>query len=98
MFHHKGLDIKAYIELDSAEGIKQGVVVALGIGVLSKHSLRLELDAGELVILDMRGFPLGRRWYVPHRGGKRLSRAAQVFLQYLQEGGEEEVPHLLALD
>jgi hypothetical protein len=35
---------------------------------------------------------------VSHREGKRLSRAAQVFLQYLQEEGEEEVAHLLSLD
>ena len=98
LFRDKGLDISAYIELDSAEGIKQGVVGGLGIGVLSRHSLRLELDAGELVILDVQGFPLRRRWYVSHRQGKRLSRAATVFLQYLQEEGEEEVAHLLALE
>jgi DNA-binding transcriptional LysR family regulator len=98
LFHDKGLDISAYIELDSAEGIKQGVAGGLGIGVLSRHSLRLELDSGELVILDVQGFPLRRRWYVSHREGKRLSRAAQGFLQYLQEEGEQEVAHLLALD
>jgi DNA-binding transcriptional LysR family regulator len=34
LFHDKGLDISAYIELDSAEGIKQGVIGGLGIGVL----------------------------------------------------------------
>ncbi len=98
LFRDEGLDISAYIELDSAEGIKQGVIGGLGIGVLSKHSLRLELDAGELVVLDVAGFPLRRRWYVSHREGKRLSRAAQLFLQYLQEEGEAEVAHLLAID
>ena len=98
LFHEAGLGISAYIELDSAEGIKQGVIGGLGIGVLSKHSLRLELDAGELIVLDVAGFPLRRRWYVSHREGKRLSRAAQLFLQYLQEEGEEEVAELLGLD
>ena len=98
LFHDEGLDISAYIELDSAEGIKQGVMGGLGIGVLSKHSLRLELDARELVVLDVAGFPLRRRWYVSHREGKRLSRAAQLFLDYLREEGEAEVAHLLAID
>jgi LysR family transcriptional regulator, low CO2-responsive transcriptional regulator len=98
LFGDKGLSMEAYIELDSAEGIKQGVTGGLGIGVLSKHSLRLELEAGELVVLDVVGFPLRRRWYVSHREGKRLSRAAQRFLQYLQEEGEEEVAELLAID
>ena len=98
LFDQKGLSIEAYIELDSAEGIKQGVIGGLGSGVLPKHSLRLELDAGERVVLNVAGFPLRRRWYVSHREGKRLSRTAQLFLQYLQEEGEEEVADLLALD
>ena len=98
LFREKGLNISPYIELSNTEGIKQGVIGGLGIGVLSKHSLRLELDAGELVVLNVTGFPLRRRWYVSHRKGKRLSRAAQLFLEYLQEEGEEEVAHLLAID
>ncbi len=98
LFDEKGLDISPYIELSNTEGIKQGVIGGLGIGVLSKHSLRLELDAGELVVLNVTGVPIRRRWYVSHREGKRLSRAAQLFLQYLQEEGEEEVAHLLAID
>lgn len=98
MFAEKGLNITPYIELSNTEGIKQGVIGGLGIGVLSKHSLRLELDAGELVVLNVTGFPLRRRWYVSHREGKHLSRAAQVFLQYLQEESEEEVTHLLPVD
>ena len=78
--------------------MKGMVIGGLGIGVVSQHSLGLELDAGQLVVLDVTGFPLRRRWYVSHREGKRLSRAAQVFLQYLQEEGEQEVAQLLALD
>lgn len=94
VFGKQGLEVKPYIELASAEAIKQGVIGGLGIAVLSLHSLRLELDAGELVILDVQGFPLRRRWYAAHRKGKRLSRAVQAFLDYLQAEGEEEVAHL----
>ena len=61
------------------------MIGGLGICVLSKHSLRLELDAVELVVLNVTGFPLRRRWYVSHRKGTHLSRAAQLFLEYLQE-------------
>ncbi len=94
MFAHQGLEVAPYIELASAEAIKQGVIGGLGIAVLSLHSLRLELNAGELVVLDVAGFPLRRRWYAAHRKGKRLSRAAQTFLDYLQDEGEGEVAHL----
>jgi len=95
MFAEKNLKIAPYIELASAEAIKQGVIGGLGIAVLSLHSLHFELDAGALVILDVTGFPLRRRWYAVHRKGKRLSRAAQTFLTYLEEEGEQEVAHLL---
>ena len=51
--------------------------------------------AGELAILDVEAFPPCRQWYAVHRKGKRLSRAAQTFLDYLQNEGEAEVAHLL---
>jgi len=95
MFTEQNLKIVPYIELASAEAIKQGVIGGLGIAVLSLHSLHFELDAGALVALDVKGFPLRRRWYAAHRKGKRLSRAAQTFLDYLQEEGEQEAAHLL---
>jgi DNA-binding transcriptional LysR family regulator len=95
MFLARGLKIAPYIELSSNEAIKHGVLAGLGIAVLSQPSVRLELAAGELVVLDVQGFPLRRRWYAVHRKGKRLSRAAQTFLDYLQEEGEEEVRGLL---
>ena len=95
MFAEKNLKIVPYIEFASAEAIKQGVIGGLGIAVLSLHSLHFELDAGALVVLDVTGFPLRRRWYAAHRKGKRLSRAAQTFLSYLQEEGEDEIAHLL---
>jgi len=95
MFAAKNLKIIPYIELASAEAIKQGVIGGLGIAVLSLHSLHFELNAGALVVLDVTGFPLRRRWYAAHRKGKRLSRAAQTFLTYLEEEGEQEVAHLL---
>jgi len=95
MFAEQNLIIEPYIELASAEAIKQGVIGGLGIAVLSLHSLNFELEAGALVALNVKGFPLRRRWYAAHRKGKRLSRAAQTFLEYLQQEGEQEVAHLL---
>lgn len=97
LFKERGLSIAPYIELSSNEAIKHGVLAGLGIAVLSQPSVRLELAAGELVVLDVQGFPLRRRWYAVHRKGKRLSRAAQTFLEYLQQEGEEEVRGLLGV-
>lgn len=95
LFLEHGSKISPYIELSSAEAIKQGVMAGLGLAVLSLHSLSLELAAKKLVVLDVEHFPLRRRWYAVHRKGKRLSLAAQTFLDYLKEEGEEEIEHLL---
>lgn len=96
LFIEQGLQIAPYLELGSADAIKHGVMGGLGIAILSLHSLRLELAANKLVVLDVENFPLRRRWYAVHRKGKHLPKSAQAFLDYLQQEGENEVAHLLA--
>ncbi|MDH3326362.1 MAG: LysR family transcriptional regulator [Gammaproteobacteria bacterium] len=77
------LTIEPYMELGSSEAIKQGVTAGLGLGVLSLHALKLELDAGTLVILDVNEFPIKRRWYAVHLKGKTLSLVARTFLEFI---------------
>jgi len=98
LFDAEGVSFGHHMELDDNEAIKQGVISGLGVAFLSLHSLRLELAAGEVTVLDVQGFPLRRRWYAVHRKGKHLSNAARAFLDYLQDEGEAEVAHLLHLD
>jgi len=86
LFDGAGVHLGAHLEFDDSEAIKQAVISGLGAAFLSRHSLRLELAAGELVELDVEGFPLRRRWYAMHRKGKKLSKAAQSFLDFLHEG------------
>ncbi|MFC7335306.1 LysR family transcriptional regulator [Rhodocista pekingensis] len=81
----QGLSIEPYMELGSTEAIKQAVMAGLGLSVLPMHSIELELAAHRLVILDIAGFPLCRRWNAVHLQGKTLSRAARSFLQFLRE-------------
>lgn len=86
-----GVRLGAHMEFDDAEAIKHGVISGLGVAYLSLHALRLELAAGELALLDVEGFPLRRRWYAAHREGKRLTNAAQAFLDYLMEEGARDM-------
>jgi len=83
LLEKNGLKIEPYMELGSSEAIKQGVMAGLGLAVLSLHSLRLEQAAGKLVVLNVAGFPLKRRWYAVHLKGKRLSLVARTFLDYI---------------
>lgn len=77
------LKIEPYMELSSSEAIKQGVMAGLGIAVVSSHSIPLELAANRLVVLDVEGFPIKRRWYAVHLKGKQLSLVARTFLDYI---------------
>ncbi|NDR59214.1 LysR family transcriptional regulator [Aliiruegeria sabulilitoris] len=88
VFRDAGVELPAHMEFDDVEAIKQGVVSGLGVAYLSLHSLRLELAAGEVVVLDVAGFPLERRWYAGRRKGRRLSNAAQAFLDFIQQEGD----------
>ncbi len=69
--------------LGSSETIKQAVMADLGISALSRHSITLELATNSLIELDVQGFPLMRDWYVVHHNGKRLSPAAQAFVDFI---------------
>lgn len=94
-FQEHGYVIKPYMELGSAEAIKQGVMAGLGISALSLHNLRLEIAAEQIVVLKLEGFPLRRRWNVVHRKGKRLSPAALGFIEFLQKEGQSLVNAVL---
>lgn len=82
-FANHGITLKNRLEVGSNEAIKQTVAGGLGLAVLSAHTVTAELALGELVQLDVKGFPLIRQWHVVVPRGKRLSAAAQAFRQWL---------------
>lgn len=83
LFAEHGLTASTYMELGSSEAIKQAVMAGLGISVLSRHNLSLELESGLLAVLDVEHFPLMRQWYVVHLKGKKLSTTARMFKDFL---------------
>ncbi|MCO6412672.1 MAG: LysR family transcriptional regulator [Thiogranum sp.] len=88
-FVEHGLSLSSTMEMSSSEAIKQGVEAGLGLGLLSLHTLEMELALKRLVVLDVSGLPIMRNWYIMHRSGKRLSAVAQQFKRFvLQESAE----------
>ena len=71
------------MEMETNEAIKQAVQAGLGLGILSLHSIELELETKRLVMLNVEYFPLVRHWFVAHRNTKRLSSAAMAFKEFL---------------
>lgn len=76
------------MEMSSTEAIKQAVQAGLGLGVVSLHTVELELESKRLKLLDVRHFPIQRYWFIVHRRDKRLSAAAQAFKTFLLSEAE----------
>jgi DNA-binding transcriptional LysR family regulator len=95
-FADRGYDLRARMELGSNEAIKQAVAAGLGITIMSLHALTLEPMHGQLVILDVEGFPIQRSWFVVYPRGKQLSVVARTFFEYLKTEGSQLAASALA--
>jgi DNA-binding transcriptional LysR family regulator len=88
-FDQHGVTFHTGIDMSSNEAIKQAVEAGLGLGIVSIHTLELELETGRLVILDVKDFPIMRHWHIVQRAGKRLSPVALAFKQFVLEEAEQ---------
>jgi len=82
-FSEQGRSLRTGMEMTSNEAIKQAVEAGLGLGIVSLHTLELELATGRLIVLDVEGFPILRQWHVVHRREKRLSPIATAFRDFV---------------
>jgi DNA-binding transcriptional LysR family regulator len=85
------------MKIKSTETIKQAVIAGMGISFLSAHTISLEAQAGSLVVLDVRDFPLMLNWYVVHRKDKRLPPVAEAFKKFLMSDGAALIQQIVGL-
>lgn len=76
------------MEMASNETIKQAVIANMGLAFLSLHTAGLEIETGQLVVLDVVGLPLVRRWHIVNLQGKPMSPAAEALRYFVLERGE----------
>jgi len=86
-FEDRGLGMPRLKEMSSNENIKQAVMARMGIAVISRHTLHLELLAGRIVELDVQGMPEMRSWRVVQLKGRELSPAARQFRAFIKKRG-----------
>jgi DNA-binding transcriptional LysR family regulator len=79
------------MEMASNETIKQAVIANMGLAFLSLHTAGLELSTGQLVVLDIVGLPIVRRWHIVNIRGKPLSPAAEALRYFVLEQGEAHI-------
>ncbi len=75
-------------ELGSNSTLKQAAMAGLGIAFLSHHTFGMELAAGRLVRLDVKGTPVEREWNVVVRNDQPLSPAVEALVEFLQDDGK----------
>lgn len=83
-FEAAGLIPRVRLVLGANEAVKQAVMAGLGVAILSRGVVQLELDHGYLVALDAEGFPLARDWSLAWNPDRTLSRAAQALRDRLR--------------
>lgn len=84
-FARLDVKVKPIMELGSTAAVKQAVAAGLGVSIVSRRSIRLELKAGLVKAVKCQDMNLTREIrYVYHRD-RRLSRAASTCLEMLKK-------------
>lgn len=91
-FAEQQITINRGMETDTSEAIKQAVQAGMGLGIMSRHTIELELITNRLKILDVQGFPIMRHWHIVHRKNKRFSHVAKTFKEFLLKEAPELIP------
>lgn len=82
-FYEREIEFNSNLTMGSNEAIKHAVIAGLGLGIVSLHTLKLELEAEKLTILDVEHFPLQRYWHIVRRKGKHLLPAVAQFQKFM---------------
>ena len=84
-----GLHYKVVMELGSNEAVKRAVAAGLGLGMLSRYALDVELASGALCVASVPGLSCQRWLYVAHNRRAHLTRAQRAFMDMALQGAEE---------
>lgn len=87
IFAQNNISPRIVMEMPSNESIKQAVMACMGLTFLSLRTVRHELAAGHLALLDIQGTPILRQWRVAHLRTKKLAPAALGLKAFLISDG-----------
>ena len=81
---------------DSNETIKQAVMAGMGIAVISRHTIGLELALRLMRTLPVAGFPISRAWFVVRRRSMPMMPAHTHLHEFLTQNGQAVIDQLEA--
>ena len=94
IFSEHRVSVRCGMELGSSEAVKQGVMAGLGVSILSRHCVWMEVQGQYLVELPVQNFPQRGHWYAVSLKQKKLSSVTQAFVEYLVNNSEEVIQGL----
>jgi DNA-binding transcriptional LysR family regulator len=94
-FAEHGLNPPVLQEITSNDSIKQAVMAGMGLAFISLHTVSLEHQTGHLVLLDVKGLPVVREWFVLHLANASLSPSAAAFKQFVHAQAPATIKSLL---
>ncbi len=86
-----GIPLHVSMQVGNNSAIKQGVAAGLGIALISRVAIDMELETNRLVILDVEGFPIVRQWRLVHVKDKYLSATAKAFKSFLLQHADRRL-------
>ncbi len=88
-FAEHGIQMIAGMEMSRSEAIKQAVMAELGLGIVSLHTIEMELALKRLVVLKVEDFPILRHWHIVYRKGKRFAAVPKAFKEFVKAHAQE---------
>ena len=83
-FKEKRVHFTQTLEVASADAQRECVIAGLGIALLTRHALNMELATGVLRELPVEELPLYRSWCVVQAKAKRQSPVALAFVAFIR--------------
>lgn len=82
------LPVHKKIELTSNEALKQAVIAGLGYSIMPLIGIKNQLQNKELQIIPVEGLPISTTWRLIWLKSKKLSPAANAYLEFLNANKE----------
>jgi DNA-binding transcriptional LysR family regulator len=90
-FRGHGVKLVPAMEVAGNEPLKRLIAAGHGVSPLSTHAVRTEVKTGQLVALNVVGFPLRRTWHMVWCRGRVLNPATKTFLDLVRTPGRRAV-------
>jgi len=85
IFQDNGYTPKIRMELSTNEAVKQAIIAGLGVSIMSRYTLGLDMTHEKLAVLDVEGLPIERNWVFAYPVGKQLPVIAQGFMDFTRK-------------